>query len=252
MPGFSIEDNPDPNRISEEGWARALEEANHAAEFDPPKELAEAITANNTTLVLNDASGLAEDAVLRIDDEPDEEGYELVVVTAVDNEENEIEVERAASGTEAVDHEEGAHVFQGPLPPPTGPVTGETGTPPCGQLPAVIAEGGSEPVAISGTAAIALGDNFFDLGGQRNPNLAVNAGASTTLQLTSTGSQPHNMRTAGADGEFDSDDDAVSDPDLIPGGGSGTLTFNFAEAGTYAYRCDFHPDQMKGEIAVAR
>jgi hypothetical protein len=108
MPGFSLEDNPDPNRISEEGWARALEVANHAAEFDPPKELAEAITANNTTLLLNDATGLAEDAVLRIDDEPEEEGYELVLVTAVADERNEIDVERGASGTEAVDHEEGA------------------------------------------------------------------------------------------------------------------------------------------------
>jgi len=251
MPGFSIEDNPDPNRISEEGWARALEEANHAAEFDPPKELAEAITANSTTLLLNDAKGLAEDAVLRIDDEPEEEGYELVVVTAVAEVENEIEVERATSGTEAVDHEEGAHVFQGPIPPPSGPLTGESGTPPCGQLPAAPAATPGPPLQVSGTVAIGMGDNFFDLDGQRNPNLAVNTGASITVELTSIGTQPHNMRTTGADGEFDNDDDAVSDPDLIPGGGSGTLTFSFTEAGTYEYRCDFHPDQMRGEIAVA-
>ncbi len=252
MPGFSIEDNPDPNRISEEGWARALQEANHAAEFDPPKELAQTASAGDTTLVLNDASGLAAEAVLRIDDEPEEEGYELVVVTEGTQESNEIEVERGALGTDAVDHDEGAHVFQGPIPPPSGPLTGETGTPPCGQLAAATAGKESGPVAISGTASISMGDNFFDLDGQRNPNLAVKAGESITVQLTSSGSQPHDMRTTGADAEFDNEDDAVSDPDLIPGGGSGTLTFSFTEAGTYEYRCDFHPDQMRGEIAVAQ
>jgi plastocyanin len=228
-----------------------MEEANHAAEFDPPKELAEKAGADETTLVLNDASGLAAEAVLRIDDEPEEEGYELVVVTEVTEESNEIEVERGALSTDAVEHEEGAHVFQGPVPP-ADTITGAVGTPPCGQLAAATAEEGSEPVAISGTASISMGDNFFDLDGQRNPNLAVNAGESVSVQLTNIGSQPHNMRTTGADGEFDNNDDAVSDPDLIAGGGAGTLAFSFTEAGTYEYRCDFHPDQMRGEIAVAR
>ncbi len=44
----------------------------------------------------------------------------------------------------------------------------------------------------------------------------------------------------------------VSDPDVIPGGGTGTAAVTFAEAGTYEYRCDFHPDDMLGEITVTQ
>ena len=44
----------------------------------------------------------------------------------------------------------------------------------------------------------------------------------------------------------------VSLPDLIPGGATGTLSFTVAQPGTYPYRCDFHPDQMKGEITVTQ
>jgi len=46
---------------------------------------------------------------------------------------DEILVERAAFGTRGQEHEEGAQVYAGPLEPPTGPLTGEDGTPPCGQ-----------------------------------------------------------------------------------------------------------------------
>jgi len=42
-------------------------------------------------------------------------------------------VERAAFGTQGQEHGEGAQVYAGPLEPPTGPLTGEDGTPPCGQ-----------------------------------------------------------------------------------------------------------------------
>jgi plastocyanin len=55
------------------------------------------------------------------------------------------------------------------------------------------------------------------------------------------------MRIAGPDGEYDTDDDAVSDPDRIDGGESGTITFTL-EAGSYAYQCDFHPADMKGTV----
>ena len=73
-----------------------------------------------------------------------------------------------------------------------------------------------------------------------------------TVDLTNAGSQIHNMRTAGDDGEYGTDDDAISDPDTISGGGDGTLTFSFAQPGTYPYQCEFHPDDMKGEITVTQ
>jgi plastocyanin len=80
----------------------------------------------------------------------------------------------------------------------------------------------------------------------------MKAGNSFTVNLTNIGTQIHNMRTAGDDGELNSDDDVVSEPDTIAGGGSGTLTLGFAQPGTYPYECEFHPDQMKGEITVTQ
>jgi hypothetical protein len=46
---------------------------------------------------------------------------------------DEILVKRAAFGTQAQEHEAGSPLYASPLEPPTGPLTGEDGTPPCGQ-----------------------------------------------------------------------------------------------------------------------
>lgn len=244
----------DPNAISDAGWHNALETANHDTEFGPPKELAEDINADATTLVLNDASGLSVDALLRIDDQPTDGVYELVTITEVSEESNEIEVERGAEGSDASEHAAGAHIFNGPALPGTT-ITGDpeaAGNPPCGQKPAAAAATPGPPVPVTGTINMTLGDNFFELNGQRNPTLAVAPGDTITVQLTNGGSQIHNMRTAGADSEFDNDDDAVSNPDVIAGGATATLSFSFAEPGTFDYRCDFHPVDMVGQITVGQ
>ncbi|TMB66201.1 MAG: c-type cytochrome [Chloroflexi bacterium] len=165
---------------------------------------------------------------------------------------NEAIVERGVQGTKASEHRAGTEVFQGPILPPTGPLTGETGTPPCGQKSALPAATPGPPAPITGTVAISLNDNFFDLNGQQNPTMAAKAGDPITVQLTNKGSQPHNMRFAGADSQLDSGDDVVSSPELVPGGATATLSFTTAQPGTYPYRCDFHPDQMKGEITVTQ
>jgi len=52
---------------------------------------------------------------------------------------DEILVERAAFGTLGQEHEEGAQLYAGPLEPPTEPLTGEDGFPPCGQRPPIAA-----------------------------------------------------------------------------------------------------------------
>ena len=165
---------------------------------------------------------------------------------------NEATVERGVEGTKAADHHAGTEVFQGPILPPTGPLTGETGTPPCGQKPAQPAATPGPPAPITGTVAISLGDNFFDLNGQQDPTMTVKAGDPITIQLTNKGSQPHNMRVAGPDSQLDTGDDVVSNPELVPGGATATLSFTLAQPGTYPYRCDFHPDQMKGEVTVTQ
>ncbi len=388
----------DPNAVSESAWEHALEQANHRAEFQPPKHLQLSVNPTDATLVLDDATDLKADGrasaserpLVRIDDDPTDAVYELLsvidgpagsplkeesgvedteltleqasafqagdiievdseimqvvsapwvttlavdvaadatsitvvdagsiaagaeikvasekmaVVSVKDNslsvrrgadettaaehskdstvteqgdtiqvergqqdtaarkhkvkaevveQGNEATVERGVQGTKATEHAAGTEVFQGPILPPEGPLTGETGTPPCGQLPAAAAATPGPAVSITGTISIALGDNYFEINGRRNPNFAVKVGDPITVQLANGGSSPHDMRTSGADAEFDSDDDTVSNPDLIPGGGTGTLTFSFTQPGTYSYRCDFHPDLMKGEITVTQ
>ncbi len=388
----------DPNAVSESGWEYALEQANHRAEFQPPKHLQQAVTTGDARLVLDNATDLkaeprgsaSERPVARIDDDPTDSVYELVRVidapagstltkeagtsdtdltllqasvfqagdlitvesevmevvaapwvttlasdasadattitvvdagslavgttikiasekakinsvngdslsvergvdetTAVDHSKdstateqgdtiqvkraqqgtaaekhnvkaevveqgNEATVERGVEGTKAAEHRAGTEVLQGPILPPTGPLTGETGTPPCGQKAAQPAATPGPPASITGTVAFSLGDNFFDLNGQQNPTMAAKVGDPITIQLTNKGSQPHNMRFAGPDAQLDSGDDNVSTPDLIPGGATATLSFTIAQPGTYPYRCDFHPDQMKGEITVTQ
>ena len=167
----------------------------------------------------------------------------------------EIAVERAAFGTKAAEHEAGTQVYAGPIEPPTGPVTGADGIPPCGQLPPAAAPSpgaGATPVAVEGEVAVDMGDNFFQLGDQQNPTLSVKVGQAVTLNLTNTGAVPHNMRTAGEDGNFDSGDDDIADPALVSPAATATLSFTFDAAGTFPYRCDIHPDVMKGEIAVSQ
>jgi mono/diheme cytochrome c family protein/plastocyanin len=241
----------DPNSISEAGWHNALETANHDSEFNPQKELVEPVDPDETTLPLNDASGISVESILRIDDEPTDEVYELVLVEDVNEDENEIEVERGVEGSDAAEHVAGAEVFNGPALAGTT-ITGESGTAPCGQLAAEPAGTPGAPIMVSGSVTMDMGDNFFELEGQRNPSLGIALGQTVTVQLTNSGTQPHNMRTTGADAEFGTDDDAVSDPDLIAGGGTGTIAVSFAEAGTYEYQCEFHPDQMQGEITVTQ
>jgi plastocyanin len=83
------------------------------------------------------------------------------------------------------------------------------------------------------------------------PNeFAVDRGAKVTLNLTNTGTAIHNLRIAGEDDKFNTDDDAVSDPDLITGGDTGTVEWTVPnQAGEYKFQCDIHPN-LGGTITV--
>jgi len=369
------------------GWEHAIEEANHADEFTPPKHLEEAVSDEAEILILNDARGLRAGNLLRIDDDPEVEDYEVVEIvdapagsvldeaadsdatelvlqdvaifepgdaiivgdeqmqvvdappldalasdlsadatvveledaegfgrgekikvrqeimqaesisgdsltvqrgvdgseavehvagTTVVGEGTSIEVERAvegtrsgshdvkspvyeigkevvvergAFGTDAAEHEAGTEVFNGPITPADS-ITGEgEGHPPCGQLPPQTG-GTAAEVQVSGVVDVTMGDNFFDAGGNQNPTFKAPQGSAVTFNLKNDGSAVHNMEIAGTDGEFETDDDSISDPDLITGGNAGTLAFTPPAAGSYDYRCKFHPDQMKGQITI--
>ena len=98
---------------------------------------------------------------------------------------------------------------------------------------------------------VSMGDNFYEIDGEQNPIIGLAPGAEVTFNLTNDGTAIHNMRVAGEDNSFNTSDDAVSDPELMSAGETGTLTWTAPpEPGDHAYRCDFHPDDMKSTISV--
>lgn len=117
-------------------------------------------------------------------------------------------------------------------------------------------QAGSEEVSGGGDApgggasgdaiAITMGDNFFE------PNApTVAAGSTVTFDITNDGAAIHNMRVAGSDGEYNSDDDTVSDPELFTPGATGKLVWTAPDqAGEILFHCDFHPIDMIGTITV--
>jgi plastocyanin len=114
----------------------------------------------------------------------------------------------------------------------------EAGTPAASETPPPSGDGNG--------LAVTLEDNSF------NPDaLTVPAGQSVTINITNEGAAIHNMRIAGADNEFDNDDDAVSDPEIIPGGQDAVINWDSpAQPGEIDFRCDFHPTEMTGTITV--
>ena len=88
----------------------------------------------------------------------------------------------------------------------------------------------------AGGIAVVMKDNLFE-----PAELTVKAGAAVTFELKNDGVAVHNMRIAGADGSYNTADDAVSDPNIIQSGGTGKLTWTAPDqAGEIKFQCDFH------------
>jgi plastocyanin len=100
---------------------------------------------------------------------------------------------------------------------------------------------------------IVMGDNFFE-----PTDVTVLAGEEATFALTNEGATIHNMHIASVDGEYadavceSGGEEPCSDPDAIPGGSTGTLTWDVpadAAGAQVPFRCDFH-SEMTGTISV--
>ncbi len=107
-----------------------------------------------------------------------------------------------------------------------------------------------------GAIAVSMGDNFFELDGQLEPEIAVPLGEQTTIDLTNDGFAIHNLHIAGTDNEYGDafcetgGDEPCSDPNLFAGGDTGNITFSFDEPGNFVFRCDFHLTLMTSTITV--
>ncbi len=75
-------------------------------------------------------------------------------------------------------------------------------------------------------------------------------GQLTTIRVTNNDQLTHNLRIAGLDGQYDTEDDAVTEPAAIAPGATGELGFAPAIRGAYTFRCDYHPGTMGGQIIV--
>jgi mono/diheme cytochrome c family protein len=256
------------SQFSEQGWETAVEHVNGPSPggdaFTPAKFLSEDVGVNDTTIVVTDVTTMTKGDFIRIGADTIEEPYEIMQVTAIDAATKTLTVTRgpdvpwsnepgsATIGSDAIAHTSGDQIYVGPQPPGIS-ITGDPASPadaPCGQrkaapTPATIVV----PVALTDGATVTLGDNFFQLNNEQNPPLTAVAGQAINLTLHSTGSNVHNLHVDGLDRKFDTADDPVSVPDPIAGGTSAAIVINLP-AGTYNYRCDFHPTEMKGTIIV--
>jgi len=98
----------------------------------------------------------------------------------------------------------------------------------------------------AGGLAVVMKDNIFE-----PAELTVKAGASVAFDLKNEGVAIHNMRIAGPDGSYNTDDDAVSDPQLVNAGGTATLDWTAPDQpGEIKFQCDFHQPAMAGTITV--
>ncbi len=81
-------------------------------------------------------------------------------------------------------------------------------------------------------------------------NIRVHVGDSLTIRVTNSDVESHDLRIAGLDGQYNTEDDAVTEPAKIDPGQTGELNFSPASPGGYTFRCDFHPGSMGGQIIV--
>lgn len=251
------------SQFSVDGWDHAIEEGNHADAFDPQKFLAADVGTADTTIKLNDVAAMSVDDFIRIGLDIPGEPYEIMKISEIDTATNTLTVLRGpdvlwdaadetagTTGSEAIEHKAGDEVYVGPQAPGMQ-ITGDPDSladAPCGQSKAVAAAA-PEPVPLADGATIEMGDNFFLLAEQQNPEFTLTAGTTVNATLNNTGAALHDMRIDGIDKAYDSSDDIVSDPDAIPDATTGTITINLP-IGAYNYKCDFHPDTMKGTLVV--
>ncbi len=96
-----------------------------------------------------------------------------------------------------------------------------------------------------GTVEIAIEAASF-----KGNRIELPIGEPVIIRVLNRDNQSHNLRIAGFDGQYQTEDDAVTEPETINGGQSGEVTFAPTVPGDYTFHCDFHPGTMGGRITV--
>ena len=79
----------------------------------------------------------------------------------------------------------------------------------------------------------------------------VAAGQEVTFNLSNDGTAIHNMRIAGPDGDYNTDDDIPVDTEILNAGDTAVLKWTAPDQPeNIEFRCDFHPADMVGTITV--
>lgn len=99
----------------------------------------------------------------------------------------------------------------------------------------------ASPLADAETTIDATDDAFAP------SEITAKPGQALRITLSSSGRFAHNIRLAGPDGQYETEDDLVS-PDVSPGS-TGELIVTMDDPGTYKFRCDFHPE-TEGTLVV--
>ena len=118
---------------------------------------------------------------------------------------------------------------------------------PAATTPADAADGaGGDGQSADRELALSMGDNTFE-----PTEFTASGGQTITFRIGNGGKQIHNVRLAGADNEYITEDDALSLPTLVYGDEAATLDWTApGPGGTFDFRCDFHPAAMVGKITV--
>ena len=113
-------------------------------------------------------------------------------------------------------------------------------------LAAVVLPVGHEALAQPATTAVQVGDYYFCDQSYENGVCETTVNEGDTVEWQFAGSQVHSTTECGGDL------DACPEPHLWDSSfmDSGSFPFAFDTPGTYLYRCEVHPDQMRGRVIV--
>jgi plastocyanin len=101
------------------------------------------------------------------------------------------------------------------------------------------------------TAEVEAGDAGQATAPYFEPNeLTARAGEVIEITMVNVGSVAHNLRVSGADKEYDTRDDFLTEPGTIQPGEEGIVKVKIDEPGLYPFRCDFHAQQQIGDLII--